>query len=188
MKKLVVFAAPSGSGKSTIVKHLLSKIPALSFSVSATTRAPRNNEVNGRDYYFISLADFRSKIQQNEFVEWEEVYPEVYYGTLKEEIDKLWFENKTVIFDIDVYGALAIKKIYPEETLTIYVDVPKFEDIQKRLALRNTESPEQLQKRVHKAQHESSFKNKFDKILVNDVLEETFQQATELVLNFIKSQ
>lgn len=187
MKKLIVFAAPSGSGKSTIVKYLLSKIPALSFSISATTRSPRNNEVNGREYYFIPVSEFQNKINQNEFVEWEEVYPGLFYGTLKEEIHKLWSENKTVIFDIDVYGALAIKKIYPEETLTIYVDVTDFEDLQKRLALRNTESHDQLQERILKAQHESSFKNKFDKILVNDVLEDTCQQAMKLVLNFIKS-
>lgn len=187
MKKLIVFAAPSGSGKSTIVKYLLTKIPNLSFSVSATTRSPRNSEVNGREYYFISATDFRNKINHNEFVEWEEVYPDLFYGTLKKEINRLWSENKTVIFDIDVRGALAIKKIYPNETITIYVDVPSFEDIKKRLILRNTESPEQLNERILKAHQESYYKNKFDKILVNDVLEVTCQKALEMVQNFIKS-
>jgi guanylate kinase len=186
MKKLVVFAAPSGSGKSTIVKYLLANIPSLSFSVSATTRSPRKNEVNGREYYFISVADFQDKIERNKFVEWEEVYPDLYYGTLKDEIEKLWNENKTVIFDIDVHGALAIKKIYPSETLTVYVEVPNFEDLQNRLSKRNTESPDQLKERISKALEESKFKNKFDKILVNDVLEETYQQAMQLVLNFLK--
>jgi guanylate kinase len=187
MKKLIVFAAPSGSGKSTIVKYLLAKIPNLSFSVSATTRSPRNSEIPGRDYYFISASDFRKKINQNEFVEWEEVYPDLFYGTLKNEINTLWNENKAVIFDIDVLGALAIKKIYPDETLTIYVDVPSFEDIKKRLSLRNTESEEHLKERILKAHQESNYKNKFDKILVNDVLDVTCQQALEIVQNFIKS-
>lgn len=186
MGKLVVFAAPSGSGKSTIVKYLLANIPDLSFSISATTRAPRNNEVDGREYYFISASEFRNKIAQNEFVEWEEVYPDLFYGTLKKEVDKLWSENKIVIFDIDVHGALAIKKFYPKETLTVYVDVPNFEEIQKRLALRNTESPEQLKERINKAFIESKLKNKFDKILVNDILEKAYQQAMEIVLSFIK--
>ena len=154
MSKLIVFTAPSGAGKTTIVRHLINSIPNLAFSVSATTRYQRPNEVHGKDYYFLSPEDFRQKIKNDEFVEWEEVYQDQYYGTLKSEVHRLWDLDQHIIFDIDVQGALNVKKAYPEKTLTVFVKAPSLEALMNRLQNRNTETAAQLQKRMDKAKYE----------------------------------
>jgi len=185
MNKLIVFAAPSGSGKSTIVKHLLKKFNFFSFSVSATTREPREGEIQGKDYYFIQKDEFQNKIKQGDFLEWEEVYSGLFYGTLHSEIKRIWSLNKSILFDIDVKGALAIKKAYPKETLTVFVKVPSLKILIQRLSERNTESPEMLQKRIEKIELENTFIDKFDVVLVNNTLDKAFEEAENLVLTFL---
>lgn len=186
MSKLIVFAAPSGAGKTTIVRHLMRQFPQLSFSISATTRQPRPGEEEGKDYYFLSAADFREKIKYEEFVEWEEVYKDQYYGTLRDEIARLWAEKRHITFDIDVKGALNIKKAFPKETLTVFVKAPSIEALYERLRARNTESEEQLQKRMNRTLEESSYAPHFDRILVNDDLQEAFKEAEIMVRDFIE--
>jgi len=183
--KLIVFTAPSGSGKTTIVHHILSAFPNTSFSVSATTRPCRSHEVNGQDYYFVNVETFTHWIYIEAFAEWEEVYPNQFYGTLKSEIDRLHQEGKHVIFDVDVKGALHIKQIYPQETLTVFIKVPSIQELERRLVARGTDSPENLQKRLAKAEYELSFETQFDAVLVNDVLEDTLIHAEEIVRNFL---
>lgn len=185
MSKLIVFAAPSGAGKTTIVKHLMHQFPQLAFSISATTRQPRLGEKEGRDYYFLSIDAFQKKIKNDEFVEWEEVYADQYYGTLRQEIARLWALKYHITFDIDVKGALNIKKAFPEETLTVFVKAPSLEALYERLRNRNTESEEQLQKRMNRMQEEASYAPHFDYILVNDDLSTAFSEAEALVQNFI---
>ena len=187
MSKLIVFTAPSGAGKTTIVRHLIKTLPDLSFSVSATTRYQRPNEVNAKDYYFLSAEDFKAKIREEAFVEWEEVYHNQYYGTLKSEIKRLWDLNQNIIFDIDVQGALRIKQAYPEKTLTIFVRPPSLETLIERLTARNTEAPEQLEKRIAKASYELSFDERFDYILLNDELSVALKEAEKVVRAFIQS-
>jgi guanylate kinase len=183
--KLIIFAGPSGSGKTTLVHHLLTKMPELSFSVSATTREQRANEEHGRDYYFISEEQFKEKIDRNEFVEWEQVYVGGYYGTLKSEIERVWKLKKVVIFDVDVEGALGIKKIYGADALCVMVMPPSLEKLKERLHARATESPESLQKRIGKAEHELSYAYLFDKVIVNDKMEEAFIQALSITADFL---
>ncbi len=187
--KLIVFSAPSGSGKTTIVKHLLTQnnLP-LAFSVSATTRAPRPNETDGKDYYFLSVDEFKSKIENDHFLEWEEVYPNQFYGTLKSELERLWAEGKTVLFDIDVAGGLAIKTQFPKETLAIFVQPPTFELLVQRLSDRSTEGEQALAKRIAKAPRELEQAANFDVILVNDTLDLALRQAITLADNFINQQ
>ncbi len=187
--KLIVFSAPSGSGKTTIVKHLLTQnnLP-LAFSVSATTRAPRPNETDGKDYYFLSVDEFKSKIENDHFLEWEEVYPNQFYGTLKSELERLWAEGKTVLFDIDVAGGLAIKTQFPKETLAIFVQPPTFELLVQRLSDRSTEGEQALAKRIAKAPRELEQAANFDVILVNDTLDLALRQAVTLADNFINQQ
>lgn len=185
MSKLIVLTAPSGAGKTTIVRHLLDSIPQLSFSTSATTRQQRPGEVDGKDYYFLSRADFNHKIDENAFIEWEEVYQGQFYGTLKTEIERLWAQDKHIIFDIDVQGALNIKGAYPEQTLTIFVKVPSQEILFERLRSRKTESAEQIRKRMDKAQAEATYESRFDYVLVNDELETALQEARQLVAGFL---
>lgn len=185
MSKLLIFAAPSGAGKTTIVQHLLKEFESLSFSTSATTRAQRNYEKEGIHYYFISAQEFKNLIQQEAFVEWEEVYENQFYGTLKSEVERLWAEGKNIIFDIDVKGALNIKKCYPENSLAVFIKTLSPEILFQRLRRRNTESEESLKKRINKAKEELSFENKFDAVLVNDNLETTLREAEEIVLKFI---
>ena len=183
--KLIVFTAPSGSGKTTIVRHILSVIPNTSFSVSATTRQRRPHEIEGRDYYFVSVEKFTHWIYIEAFAEWEEVYPNQFYGTLKAEIDRLHAEGKHVIFDVDVKGAMHIKQIFPEETLTVFIKVPSLKELERRLIARGTDSPENLQKRLAKAEYELTFESQFDVVLINDILEETLGCAEEIVNNFL---
>lgn len=185
MKKLVIFTAPSGAGKTTIVKHLLNTIDSLAFSVSAATRDRRPNEIDGESYYFLSPEEFRQKIAEDGFVEWEEVYQNQFYGTLKSEVERLWAAGKNIIFDIDVQGALSIKKTYPKESLAIFVKPPSKDILFERLKGRQTESPQSLKKRIDKAVHELGFEEKFDAVLVNDHLEKTLETAEKMVLNFI---
>lgn len=187
-QKFFIFSAPSGSGKTTIVKHLLSKYQNLGFSISACTRDRRGrNEVHGKDYYFLSIDDFKHRIDNDEFVEWEEVYPGGYYGTLKSEIERLWSEGKHVVFDVDVKGGLKLKKYFGEDALAVFVKAPSEEAIKQRLIARGTETEDSLSKRLYKIKFEMSFQNQFDVILVNDDLETTFEKAEILFEEFIKA-
>lgn len=185
MGKLIIVTAPSGAGKTTIVRHLLGKYPELAFSVSATTRARRENEVDGRDYYFTTPEKFKELIADEAFLEWEEVYTDQFYGTLKSEAERLWAEGKHIIFDIEVHGATNLKKVYPEKTLTIFVKPPSPEALAERLKGRRSESEESLRKRIEKSTYELSFEKNFDIVLVNDVLENALAEAEKIVENFI---
>ncbi len=184
--KLIVFSAPSGSGKTTIVRHLLEQTDLpLAFSISATTRAPRGTEKDGEDYYFLSPEAFKSKIEKGEFLEYEEVYPELFYGTLASEVKRLWNEKKAVLFDIDVMGGMSIKKSFPAETLTIFVQPPSIKTLEKRLRSRNTDTEETLQIRLSKAQQELDQAQTFDEIVINDDLATALSQTEELVRSFL---
>ncbi|MDP4665016.1 MAG: guanylate kinase [Flavobacteriaceae bacterium] len=187
-EKLVVFSAPSGSGKTTIVRHLLTvETLPLAFSISATTRAPRGKEINGKDYYFLSVEEFKDRIEQGHFLEWEEVYPNQYYGTLKSEVVRLWQSGKAVLFDLDVVGGLAIKRQFPKQTLAIFVQPPNLETLIERLKNRKTEDQIALNKRIDKAPAEMAQAKFFDAILINEDLEQAFEKATSLVSNFLNS-
>lgn len=186
MSKLIVFTAPSGAGKTTIVRHLLGKYDNLAFSVSATTRLPRTNEKDGTDYYFMSPEEFRRKIKENAFVEWEEVYENQFYGTLRSEIQRLWDQQFHILFDIDVKGAQSIKKAYPDQSLVIFVKPPSEEILLERLRKRQTENSKNLEKRLKKAAEELKFERRFDKVLVNDELDIALAEAEKLVEEFIK--
>src|SRR6056297_2061395 len=184
--KLIVFSAPSGSGKTTIVRHLLSKKELnLEFSVSATSREPRNNEIDGKDYYFMSLNEFKQHIKNDDFLEWEEVYRDNFYGTLKSEVERLWSEGKNVIFDIDVAGGLRIKKKFPEQTLAVFVKPPSIDELKIRLKKRSTESDDKINMRIAKASVELATAPQFDKIIKNYDLDIALKEAEELVANFI---
>lgn len=183
--KAIIFSAPSGSGKTTIVKYLLANNPDLGFSISASTRDKRGRtEQNGKDYYFLSPADFRRKINNNEFVEWEEVYEGNFYGTLKSEIERIWREGKNVIFDVDVKGGLNLKKYFGDKALAVFVKVPSLEVLKDRLNDRGTETEESLSRRLFKAQFEMGFSDKFDVVLVNENLDNSLCEAQKLYQNF----
>lgn len=184
-QKLIVFTAPSGAGKTTIVRHLLATLPELDFSISATTREKRDHEEHGRDYYFLTQESFEQKIAEGEFIEYEEVYEGQFYGTLKSEVDRLKNEQKHVIFDIDVKGATAIKNLYGERCLAIFISPPSLEILIKRLTSRGTESEASLKKRIKRVKQEMTYQDKFDKILVNDLLDVAFKEAEFMVESFI---
>lgn len=187
--KLIIFSAPSGAGKTTIVKHLLGKYPdRLAFSISASTRTPRSNEVDGKDYYFISKESFLHKIAQKEFVEFEEVYSGTFYGTLRSEIDRIWAEGKIVVFDIDVIGGLHLKRKFGKQALSIFVQPPSLEVLIERLRSRATDSEEKLEERIEKADKELKYANEFDVILENNQLEEACREAEKLVELFSANQ
>ena len=186
--KLVVFSAPSGSGKTTVVRHLLDVIPDLEFSISATTRPMRAGEKHGQDYYFYTNEEFQAAIEKNAFIEYEEVYKGVNYGTLKTEVHRLWEAGKTVIFDLDVEGGLTIKKYYGEQALALFLRPPSVDILIDRLRSRNTENEEQLTMRIAKVHSELKFEQLFDKVIVNDVLSDTFVNAESIVTSFLKSE
>ena len=184
--KLIVFSAPSGSGKTTLVRHLLKqKELNLEFSISATSREVRGEEIDGKDYYFLSFEDFKKKIKNDEFLEWEEVYRDNFYGTLKSEIERIWSHGKHVIFDIDVSGGLRIKRKFPEETLAIFVKPPSIDELKIRLKNRKTESNDKINMRIAKASAELATAPLFDKIVVNDNLEHALEEAYKLVADFL---
>ena len=188
-KKLIIITAPSGAGKTSIVHYLIKKLQSeICFSVSAATRNARANEIDGKDYYFISVADFEQKIENNEFVEWEMVYENKYYGTLKQELERIWDLNKTPILDIDVQGAKKIEEQYGENALSIFIEPPSVDALVQRLSKRGTETANSLQTRLDKANFELSFKKDFDKTIVNDVLEIACAEAEKEVLDFIKTK
>ena len=185
--KLFVFSAPSGSGKTTIVRHLLKQEKFnLEFSISATSRAPRGFEKNGEDYYFISLKDFKNHIKADDFLEWEEVYRDNFYGTLKSEIERIWAKKKHVIFDIDVVGGLRIKKKFPDRTLSVFVKPPSVDELKIRLKKRKTESEEKINMRIAKASVELATAPQFDKIIKNYDLDVALKEAEELVSDFLE--
>jgi guanylate kinase len=187
--KIIIFSAPSGAGKTTIVKHLLNVNPQLSFSISACTRDKRGRkETHGKDYYFITPEEFRQKIEEDAFVEWEEVYEGAFYGTLKSEIERIWSLGKHAILDVDVKGGLAIKNFYKDRALAIFVKPPSVEELAKRLISRATDSEASISGRVFKAKFEMSFENKFDTVIVNDDLEKAFREAEKLVDKFLNSE
>ena len=186
--KCILFSAPSGAGKTTIVRHLLEHNPSLAFSISACSRAPRGLEVDGKDYYFLGVEKFQQKIKEGAFLEWEEVYDDNYYGTLKEEVERIWSLGKTVVFDVDVVGALNIKKQLGERALSIFVQAPSFEELERRLRSRSTESEEKIQMRMAKAKEEMAKAESFDVILENIDLSNACQKAEQLVAQFLHNQ
>src|SRR5690606_9603102 len=184
--KLIIFSAPSGAGKTTIVKRLLTKHPdKISFSISASTRAPREGEVDGRDYYFISKEEFLHRIAKKEFIEFEEVYSGTFYGTLRSEVDRIWRLGKHVIFDIDVEGGLHLKRKFADRALAIFVQPPSLDVLVQRLRGRGTDSDDKLAERIAKAEKELGYAGRFDVILHNDVLERACAEAEKLMLDFL---
>jgi guanylate kinase len=185
--KCIIFSAPSGAGKTTIVRHLLNdtSLP-LGFSVSATSRAPRPNEMDGVDYHFLTADKFRELILENAFIEWEEVYAEHFYGTLKSEMERVWADGKAVVFDVDVVGGLNLKKVLGDQALSIFVKAPSVEVLEERLRLRKTETEEKIQLRIAKANKEMSSASEFDVIIVNDNLQEAFGQAERVITKFLE--
>ncbi len=185
MEHLLIFSAPSGAGKTTIVNYLLDEFPQLSFSISATSRARRGDEVDGKHYYFLSEKEFRNKIASNDFVEWEEVYPRQFYGTLKSEVERIWRNNKVVVFDVDVIGGLNIKELYGDKAKAIFIRPPSVKHLEKRLRDRGTESEESIKKRIEKAEMELTYGNRFDEILINTDLDKAKADAKDIVKKFL---
>ena len=187
MGKLIVISAPSGAGKTSIVHYLLKNMPSLSFSVSACSRDKREQEIEGKDYHFLGTEGFQKKIKEDAFLEWEQVYENQYYGTLKSEIERIWKEGKTVIFDVDVVGGLNIKKQYPAECLSLFIMPPSLEVLAERLIGRGSESDESLQKRLDKAEEEIAQNQKFDSVILNDDFDIACEETMEVITKFIKS-
>jgi guanylate kinase len=183
--KIIIVTAPSGSGKTSITRYLLKTFPQLAFSISAATREARSYEKDGEDYYFISLQDFKQKIQHNEFVEWEMVYEGKYYGTLKSELQRIWNNNKCPLLDIDVKGAIHVQQQYPDTALTIFIEPPSVDELKRRLESRGTETEESLRARVNKASYELSFKYHFNTSIINDDLQRACSRAEEIVREFL---
>ncbi|WP_320053343.1 guanylate kinase [uncultured Acetobacteroides sp.] len=183
---MIIFSAPSGAGKTTIVKHLLSKFPQFEFSISATSRKMREGEQHGKDYFFLSAEDFRQRISNSEFVEWEEVYTDNFYGTLRSELDRIWSKGNVVIFDVDVKGGVNLKKMFPDNSLSLFVMPPSVEELRNRLVGRGTDSAEAIERRVAKAEEELSYSDKFDVVVVNDNLEEAKDKAEMVIASFLE--
>ena len=184
--KVLIFSAPSGSGKSTIVNHLLSLHPEMEFSVSATSRPPRGTEQDGVEYLFYSAPVFRALVQDDKFVEYEEVYPDRFYGTLKSEVNRIWAKGHVIVFDVDVKGGVSLKKYFRDAALSVFIQAPSVEELRRRLVARATDSPEAIEERVAKAAEEMTFAPLFDTILVNDDLQEAYARAEALVNVFLK--
>lgn len=187
MDKVIIFSAPSGSGKTTLVKYCLETFPQLAFSVSCTTRAPRGSEADGVDYHFLTPAQFREKIAEDAFVEFEEVYTDKYYGTLKSEVADIWSRGSVVIFDVDVKGGISLKKYFGEKALSIFIMPPSVAELERRLVSRATDDAETIRTRVAKAQEEIAFHSQFDQIVVNDNLEQAKLEIKKLIKNFLAS-
>ncbi len=184
-KKIIIITAPSGAGKTSITHYLLDKYPNLSFSISAATRKPRGKEQDGVDYYFISEAEFRNKIDENVFVEWEIVYEGKYYGTLKTELERIWNQGKTPVLDIDVKGAIHVQQQFAGDCLSIFIEPPSIDELKKRLSGRGSETPESLATRINKASYEISFKHHFNLTIVNDELSKACEEAEKAILQFL---
>ena len=187
-RKMIIVSAPSGAGKTTIVNYLLANIPNLTFSVSACSRPKRPNEIDGVSYYFMSIEEFKAKIQNDEFVEWQQVYENKYYGTLKSEIERIWNLNKYIAFDVDVLGALNIKKLYGSNALSIFIMPPSLDVLEHRLRNRNTNNEEDIRQRLQKAKFEMSFSDQFDNTIINDDLQTAEYEALTLVTNFLNNR
>lgn len=186
--KLIIIAAPSGAGKTSVTRHLLKTMPGkLAFSVSCATRQPRNNEKNGVDYYFITAEEFRHRIEQQEFVEWEMVYEGKYYGTLKSEVERIWHNGQAPLLDVDVKGGIHIQQQFPHQSLSLFIEPPSIEELERRLKSRGTETPESLQARINKAAYELTFKNQFDRIVLNDNLDRACAEAEAIVRQFLNN-
>ena len=183
--KVIIFSAPSGSGKSTIVNHILKLHPEMEFSVSATSRQPRGSERDGVEYHFLTPDEFRRKIAEDSFVEYEEVYAGSYYGTLKSEVQKIWDKGHVIIFDVDVKGGVNLKKYFGDKALSVFIQAPSVEELRKRLVARGTDSPEAIERRVAKAAEEMTYADRFDYILVNDDLQAAFAEAEKIVDKFL---
>ena len=183
--KLIIVAGPSGTGKTTIVRHLLSVFPRLAFSISACSRPKRVNERDGEDYYFLTQEEFKNKIKENQFLEWEEVYPGSFYGTLRTEVERLWKAGRHVVFDIDVKGALNLKTHFPKESITIFIQPPSVDVLMQRLRDRNTETPGILEQRIGKANLELSYAPQFDKMVYNIELDKAFKETDAIVSDFL---
>jgi guanylate kinase len=186
-KKIILITAPSGSGKTSIVNHLMKKFPQLSFSVSATTRQPRKGEKEGVHYHFISEPEFREKIHNKEFLEWEMVYEGKYYGTLKSDIERIWKENKVPVLDIDVQGAIHVQQQYPVNTIAIFIQPPSTEELKRRLKLRGSETDQSLQARLNKSGYEMTFKEHFENIIINEKFENACKEADKIVGDFLNN-
>ncbi len=186
--KLIIFSAPSGSGKTTLVHYLMKQIPELAFSVSATNRKPRPEEKNGIDYYFLSTEEFKRKIDSGDFVEWEEVYPGQFYGTLKSEVESKRNKGKTVVFDVDVKGGINIKKLYGDEALAVFVKPPSIAVLKERLLHRSTEDADSIKKRLERAEYELTFEKYFDKVIINGDLDKSKKSSIDIVLNFLNGE
>lgn len=183
--KILIFSAPSGSGKSTLVNHLLSLGIPLGFSISATSRAPRGAEQHGKEYYFLSVEDFRQRVANDEFVEYEEVYEGCFYGTLKSELDRVWSEGKCIVFDVDVVGGVNIKKMFGDKALSIFVQPPSVDELRRRLEGRGTDSKEKIEQRLAKAEYELGFASQFDKVIINDDLARAKSDVEAVVKAFL---
>ena len=184
-KKVIIFSAPSGAGKSTVVGHLLKTFPFLEFSISATSRPPRGSEKDGVEYYFFSVQQFRDLISKDAFVEYEEVYPGSFYGTLRSEVERSWAKGHVILFDIDVKGGVNLKRIFGDNALSVFVKPPSVEELRRRLVGRGTDTTEAIEKRVAKAEEELTYEPKFDRVLENDRLEQTLAEAEEIVNTFV---
>lgn len=188
MGKLVIFSAPSGSGKTTIVRHLMGIMEGLEFSISATSRAPRGEEQHGKDYYFLSLEEFDKLVEKEAFVEWEEVYAGTKYGTLRSELERIWADGHTILFDVDVKGGVRLKEIFGDDALSIFIMPPSIEELRRRLEGRATDSPEKIEQRIAKADEELGYAKCFDRCVVNDNLEEAIEQVRCAVAEFIANK
>lgn len=183
--KVLIFSAPSGSGKSTIVNHILGLHPEVEFSISATSRAPRGAEKDGVEYYFLSVEDFKSRIQNGDFVEYEQVYEGRFYGTLKSEVERIWAKGHVIVFDVDVKGGVSLKKYFGDSALSVFIQAPSVEELRRRLVFRATDSADAIEERVAKAAEEMTYAPRFDKVLINDNLEKAYREAESLVDEFL---